>query len=349
MVSNVKIAGIYPFFSLFLLLHVVAKSMNSENDKKPDIDLLIPLAEQWIQEQRRDRKWRIFFRFLFYSLFILGFLVFFSAGKDQDELMEWRGASGRNSEHVALIRLDGIISDQNIISVKHITESLRAAFESPKAQAIIIEVNSPGGSPVQSFILNDEINRLQSLYPDKPVFSVVTDVCASGAYLVAVAADSIFANPSSIVGSIGVVISQFGFVELMKTYGIQRRVITAGVRKNMLDPFLPEKEKDVQHLHAMLDAIHQKFIDRVLRDRKGKLDADNQDIFSGLVWTGSEAVGLGLIDGFGDADQVAREHMKIDNVVEYRPERRLLEDFIERFTLSITEKFARLIQGIPIQ
>ena len=290
------------------------------DSSKPDWErqAIIDLAESGLKEQRRARRWGIFFKLLgFAYLFIL--LISF-VGFNQAEFESVK------EPHTALVDLVGVIADGEISSADNVVAGLRDAFESEAAAAVILRINSPGGSPVQSAYINDEITRLREIYPSKPIYAVISDVCASGGFYVAVATDKIYVNESSIVGSIGVRMDGFGFVDSMKKLGIERRLLTAGEHKALLDPFISENKFEKAHVQNLLDEVHDKFITAVKRGRGDKLVADPL-LFSGLFWTGERAITLGLADDIGSASYVAREVVEVEKIIDYTYK----QDFFERF------------------
>jgi protease-4 len=246
-------------------------------------------------------------------------------------------------EHTALIEVKGVISPDSEASADRIVGGLRKAFENEDAKGIILRINSPGGSPVQSGYINDEIKRLQKQNPDKKVYAVISDMCASGGYYVASAADEIYADKASLVGSIGVVMNSFGFVESMEKLGVERRLYTAGDNKGFLDPFSPEKPDEVNHVKSLLSQIHQQFIDVVKQGRGDKLKDDKQ-LFSGLIWTGDQAVKLGLVDSLGSSSYVAREIIKAEEIVDYTPKPSYLEQLIDRLGVAAAAELADTLQ-----
>lgn len=279
------------------------------------------LALSSLQEQRRARRWGIFFKFAFLAyLTLLLFLylpadIFSSAGTES---------------HTALIDLTGVISADSDASADTIVTGLRAAFEDSNTAGVIVRINSPGGSPVQAGYINDEMLRLRAEYPDIPLYAVITDICASGGYYVAAAADQVFADKSSIVGSIGVIMNGFGFVDAMQKLGIERRLLAAGDHKGLLDPFSPLKSEEVSHIKQILDEIHQQFIDAVREGRGERLSSD-PNLFSGLIWTGEESLALGLVDALGSSSYVAREVIGVEDIVDFTPRRDYFQRLVERF------------------
>lgn len=300
--------------------------MNDENNSTEPSnqqwqqDIINRLAFAALNEQKKSRRWKIFFMLLVISYL---FLVFFTAVNREPSVK----ANLISKKHTALIEINGVIAADKEASADNIVTGLRNAFENDKAAGIILRINSPGGSPVQAGYVNDEIGRLREKYPDTRVYAVISDIGASGGYYIAAAADEIYADKASIVGSIGVVMNSFGFTEAMDKLGIDRRLYTSGESKGFLDPFSPEKKADVQHIRNMLDNIHKQFIDEVKQGRGDKL-ADDPKLFSGLIWTGEESLELGLIDGIGSSSYVAREVIHAENIVNYTPQ----PDFFERFT-----------------
>jgi len=274
-----------------------------------------------IKEQRRGRRWGIFFKALTF-LYLFALLYIYLPPS-------WKADGLSSGRHTALIDIRGVIADDAQASADNVVESLRDAYKDSTTSGIILRINSPGGSPVQAGQINDEIIRLKKLHPDIPVFAVVTDICASGCYYIAVAADKIFADKASMVGSIGVLMNGFGFVGTMDKLGVERRLLTAGKHKGIMDPFSPMKDEDRALIADMLARIHQQFIDTVKRGRGDRLKVDD-DTFSGLIWTGEQAVDRGLIDGLHSADYVARVLFKEDHIVDFTRRRPYLERLTER-------------------
>lgn len=262
-----------------------------------------------IKEQKLARRWRIFFRFVVIGAIGIGL---WSVMGGQDDLED-----GKSGPQVAVVDFKGVISDDSQ-NYKTVITGVTAALKDKKTVAVIIRANSPGGSPVYSDILNNEITRLRKLYPSKPIDFVVEEVCASGCYYAAAAADNIYANPSSIVGSIGVIYTGFGATEAMKKIGVDSRLLIAGKNKAMGYPFLPENKEQTKIQQSMLDEIHQLFINAVKLGRGKKL-ANDPDLFSGRYWIGEDALKLGLIDGYGSVESIARDHFKSENLVDFTP------------------------------
>ncbi|WOD19268.1 S49 family peptidase [Paraburkholderia kirstenboschensis] len=278
-----------------------------------------------INEQRAARRWKIFFRLLF--LVLLGLVIWVVFIFSGDKL----AATGR---HTALIALDGEISADTNANAEDVGAALESAFGDAGTAGVILRCNSPGGSPVQAGIIYDEIRRLRAKHPSIPLYVVVGDMCASGGYYAAAAGDKIYVDKASIVGSIGVLMDGFGFTGLMDKLGIQRRLHTSGENKGFYDPFSPETPKMDQHAQEMLDQIHGQFIDAV-RQGRGKRLHETPDMFSGLFWTGQKSVELGLADGFGDANYVAREIIKAPDIVDYTVKESITDRVARKFGAAV--------------
>jgi protease-4 len=275
-----------------------------------------------LREQRRARQWSIFFKSLTFAyLFIL---LFIGLGWFGDSDMSISG------KHTALVELRGVIAPDSISSADNVNAGLQHAFKDQKTQGVILRINSPGGSPVQAGYINDEIRRLRAEYPRIPLYAVVEDVCASGGYYVAAAADKIFVDKASIVGSIGVLMNGFGFTNAMDKLGVERRLLTAGKNKAFLDPFSPVNPEQAEYAKKMLDDIHKQFIE-VVQEGRGKRLKNTPEIFSGIVWTGQKSIDLGLADAMGSAEYVAREVIKAEHIVDYTTREGFAERFAKRF------------------
>jgi protease-4 len=298
-------------------------------------DLLDRLAFAALTEQRRARRWKIFFRF-FFAAYLLLILVL--AQSDN-----WGGKS-LAKRHTALVDLDGEISASSQASADNVISGLRSAFESSYTVGVVLRANSPGGSPVQSGYINDEIKRLRAKYPKIPLYAVIEDVCASGCYYAVAAADKIYADKASIVGSIGVLMNGFGFVDTMKKLGVERRLMTSGEHKGFLDPFGPVKPGEAKHAQELLDQIHQQFIDTV-RQGRGKSLKEAKDMYSGLFWTGDDAVKLGLVDELGSASYVAREVIGAEEVVDYTYRENVFDRFARRIGTAMAQTMSAEILG----
>jgi protease IV len=285
--------------------------------------VLEKLLTAGLDEQRRARRWKIFFRLAFLAVFALIAFGLLRPTKPA-------GNTDVSGAHTAVVQLTGEIALDTLASAGNINESLRAAFSDADSVAVILRINSPGGSPAQSSLINDEIYRLKALHK-KPIYVVIDEICASGGYYVAVAADKIFVNKASLIGSIGVLMDGFGFTGLMEKLGVERRLLTAGENKGFLDPFSPQSERQRAHVQGMLAEIHTQFIDVVKKGRGAKLQADNPDLFSGLVFSGERGVALGLADGFGDTEFVAREVTKAEKLIDYTQKENVLDRVARRF------------------
>jgi len=279
-----------------------------------------------IKERRAARRWSIFFRLAFLLVVIVGLWTYLdlSFGSDDENL-------GR---HTALIEINGEIEAEGSGSADNVIPSLNKAFADAGSAAVVMRIDSPGGSPVQAGIIVDEIRRLKKGYPDKPLYVVVDEICASGGYYIAAAADKIYVNKASIVGSVGVLMDSFGFTGTMEKLGVERRLMTAGVNKGFLDPFSPQSEKHRAHAQEMLNEIHQQFI-TVVRTGRGSRLKETPETFSGLYWTGAKAVDMGLADGFGTVDTVARDIVKAEDIVDYTAHEGLPERVLKKFGASV--------------
>jgi len=286
------------------------------------------LALATIQEQRRARRWGIFFK-LFFAVYLIVVLVMFYG--DQ------RAPGSLSKPYTALVEMDGTIAPDGPANADNVIGGLRAAFEAKHTAGIVLRANSPGGSPVQAGYIYDEILRLREKYPEIPVYAVITDVCASGCYYAVAAADKIYADKASVVGSIGVLMNGFGFVEGMKKLGIERRLLTAGENKGFLDPFSALKPRDKAHAQRLLNRIHKQFIARV-REGRGDALKETKDMFSGLFWTGEEAVGMGLVDELGSASYVAREVVGAEQIVDFTQRENVFDRFAKRLGTAMAEK-----------
>ena len=294
--------------------------------------VLEKVALEGIVEQRRRRRWGIFFKLLTF-VYVGVMLWFFIDWGDSAERL------GDGKKHSALVQLNGVIQAKGDASAERVISGLQSAFEDKGAQGVILRINSPGGSPVQSGIIHDEIRRLRALHPSVPLYVVVEDICASGGYYVASAADRIFVDKASIIGSIGVLMDGFGFTGTMEKLGVERRLLTAGENKGFLDPFSPQDAQQKAHAKVMLDDIHQQFID-VVRKGRGKRLKETPEMFSGLMWTGAKSIEMGLADGYGTVDSVAREIIKAEDVRDYTVKQNLAEKFARQFGANMSESMA---------
>jgi len=297
--------------------------MSDSNDKTNYESIVQRLAFAAINEQRRSRRWRIFFLLLFFGyITILGIVLMDSSGSGSRQVSD-------EGKHTALVQMPGIIAIDEKSGAETVIAGLESAFKHEETAGVILEINSPGGSPVQAAYIYDEIKRLRRKYESIPIYVVVVDIAASGGYFVAAAADRIYVNKSSLVGSIGVRMDNFGFVELMQKLGIERRLLTAGENKGLFDPFLPEDAGQKAHLQQMLNEVHQHFIDAVKQGRGERL-SQQEDLFSGLIWTGEKAIELGLVDELGTTKSVARDVIKAETVINFTVKSQLIERIAER-------------------
>ena len=291
--------------------------------------VLEKLALSAVQEQRRSRRWSILFKSLgFLYLFVVLFM-----------LSGWFGSDGVSIKaHTALIDLQGVISADEA-SADNVISSLQNAFEDKKTKGVILRINSPGGSPVQAGQIYDEIKRLRALHPKIPLYAVVDDICASGGYYVAAGADKIFVDKASLVGSIGVLMDGFGFTETMQKLGVERRLLTAGENKGFLDPFSPVDPKQQEFAKQMLEEIHGQFV-AVVREGRGKRLKETPDMFSGLIWSGEKSIQLGLADGLGTVDSVARDVIKAEEIVDYTQREGLADRLVGRLGVTLGKAWA---------
>jgi protease-4 len=295
------------------------------------------LAQSALDEQRKARRWGIFFKSLtFVYLFILLFAAF-----------GWlQGREPLPGDHTALVDLDGVISADSQANADNINQGLQDAFENKGTRGVILRINSPGGSPVQAGTINTEIRRLRDKFPEVPLYVVVEDICASGGYYVAVAADRIYVDKASIIGSIGVLMDGFGFTGTMDKLGVERRLLTAGENNGFLDPFSPVDPAQREYAKKMLGEIHQQFVD-VVRKGRGKRLKEAPDTFSGLVWTGQKSIDLGLADALGSVDYVAREVIKAENIVDFTPRENIAERFAKRFGAAMGKALFQSSGSVP--
>lgn len=284
-------------------------------------DTLEKLAFATLNEQRARRRWNIFFKFAFLAVFLFTLWAVFDIGGGDAEVV---------GPHTALIEIDGTIESGTTGAADVVIPALNRAYADASSVGIVLRINSPGGSPVQAGIINDEIHRLRKAHPKKPLYVVVDEICASGGYYIAAAADKIYVNKASIVGSIGVLMEGFGFTGLMDKVGVERRLMTAGENKGFMDPFSPQSEKQANYAQEMLNEVHQQFI-TVVRQGRGKRLKETPETFSGLFWSGSKAVEIGLADGFGTVDTVARDELKAEDIVDYTQHEGLSERLLKKF------------------
>lgn len=286
------------------------------------------LAFAALDEQKTRRRWGIFFKAIgFIYLLVVLFAV-----------VDWGSDAEHQERHTAMVSLNGVIQSKGEANAEKLMAALQSAFEEKNSVGVVLRINSPGGSPVQAGMINDEIRRLRAKYPEKPLYAVVEDMCASGGYYVAVAADKIYVNKASIVGSIGVLMDGFGFTSTMDKLGVERRLLTAGENKGFLDPFSPQAEAHKAHAQTMLNDIHQQFID-VVKTGRGKRLKESPEMFSGLMWTGLQSVQMGLADEIGSVDSVARDVIKAEKVLDYSLKDNIAERFAKRLGAGAVNGF----------
>ena len=300
--------------------------MAENQDKSWEKQTIEKIAMESLIHQKNSRRWSNFFKLI--SLIYIGWVLFFVLTSSNSSTI----ASG---DFTALITLNGEIGVDSEVSAVNVKSSLREVYDNPGTKALILAINSPGGSPVQSGIINDEINRYKALYPQIPIYAVIEDICASGGYYIAVAADKIFVDKASIVGSIGVLMNGFGFDKAIKNLGIERRLITSGENKAILDPFLPVQPKQKEFVQNLLREVHDQFIETVKKGRGSKLSL-NPEIFSGLFWSGESAINLGLADGYGDIDLVAREIIGYEKIIDFTAQSNFADRFAKKLGASIS-------------
>jgi len=308
-------------------------ALPATDDPQWERALINRMATEFLRQQRRSQRWGLVFKagILLYLLLLAVIVI-------ADGIGQRLGAVG---EHTAVVDVDGMIAADTEASADRIVAGLRKAFEADNAKGVILRINSPGGSPVQAGYVYDEIRRLRKKYPDKPVYAVAADLCASGAYYIAAAADKIYVDKATLIGSIGVRMDGFGFQKAMEELGIQRRLLTAGQHKGILDPFSPLSQWDKDYLQGLLDQLHQQFINAV-KEGRGERLADDDQLFSGLFWTGEQSVALGLSDGIGSTGSVARDVIGADETVEYTQKRDLLERFADRVGTAFASTLVEL-------
>jgi protease IV len=286
-------------------------------------ELVTKLAMMNIKEQRARRRWSLFFKLFWLALALL--FIAYVLG-----LIGNKGAADSIGRHTAVVKLEGVIDDKGVASAENINAALKSAFSASDSVGVILQINSPGGSPVQSQRIYNEIKRLRKDNPEKPLYVVIDELCASGGYFVAAAADKIYVDNSSLVGSIGVIFQGVGVDKLMEKIGVENRTVTAGDNKAFMDPFSPLKPEQKAHLEAMLGDVHQQFTKAVKEGRGDRLKANTPGLFSGLIWTGNKAIENGLVDAIGSVESVARDVIKADELVDYTIEESAFDKFARR-------------------
>jgi protease-4 len=309
--------------------------MNGKNVDTPENgtwerQMLEKIALESLKESRAKRRWGIFFKLAGLAYFVAVLFLF----------VDWDAFLARpaDSKHTALVSINGAIDAHGNANATRLVKALQSAFENEATAGVILRINSPGGSPVQSGIVHDEILRLRKNHPNIHIYAVVEDLCASGGYYIAAAADKIFVDKASIIGSIGVLMDGFGFTEAMQRLGVERRLLTSGENKGFLDPFSPQDPRQKEHAQTLLQEIHAQFIDVVRRGRGERLK-ETPEIFSGLMWTGSQSVKLGLADDFGTIDSVARDVVKAENILDFSVKENLAERFAKRLGADASWSF----------
>lgn len=291
------------------------------------------LAFETLAEQKRARRWRIFSSMAWLGFFSLVFIYIAGAFSNKRELVT-------HEKHTALVEIKGVIDSESKASADKIIGALQAAFKDKNTSGVVLRINSPGGSPVQAGYINDEIKRLRGKHRDIPLYAVVQDVCASGGYYIAAAADKIFVDKASIIGSIGVLMDGFGFTGTMEKLGIERRLVTAGANKGFLDPFSPVNAEQQKFAQQMVAEIHEQFI-KVVREGRGKRLKEIPEMFSGLVWSGEKSIALGLADGLGSLEYVARDILQAEQIVDFTQEDSFSENLARRLGATVSDSFWR--------
>jgi protease-4 len=317
--------------------------VKSSTDNTPgwEREVLEKLAMAAVTEQRRARRWSVFFKSLmFVYLLVIGVMAFYPKFE--------KGINSEGKGHTAVIDVVGVIAENETASAESVIEGLRDAVKDKNTKGIILNINSPGGSPVQAAYIYDEIRRLKVKYPDMAFHAVVSDLCASAGYYVAVAADKIYVNQSSMIGSIGVLMNGFGFVNMMEKLGVDRRLIISGEHKALMDPFSPVNEEETKHMQSLLDDVHQQFITAV-RVGRGERLLEFDEMFSGLVWTGTQGIKLGLADDYGSVDSVARDVFGTKKTMNFTPHERLLDKIVGKFGASFGHALGTAFGGFAIR
>ncbi|MDO9049009.1 MAG: signal peptide peptidase SppA [Methylobacter sp.] len=320
-----------------------------DNQNKPEVtresgwerEVIEKLALAAVTEQTRARRWSVFFKSLMFAYLIAVFGVAIYPKFSQD-------IGGESKDHTAVIDVVGMIAEGKDANADSIIESLRNAVKDKHTKGIILHANSPGGSPVQSSYVYEEIRKIKKEHPGLPIYAVVSDICASGCYFIVSASDKIFVNPSSLVGSIGVLMDGFGFVDVMQKLGVERRLFTAGAHKAMLDPFSPSKEDETHYVQNLLNQVHQQFIGAVKAGRGDRLK-ETPELFSGLVWTGEEGVKLGIVDGVGNQDYVSKELIGAETLVDFSRQEHLLDKIAGKLGASFGQVIGSLVQGLSLR
>ena len=312
------------------------------DDKTPDWEkaLLEKLAFAALHEQRNTRRWGIFFKLLTFGYLVAVLMIAVYPQMETDRQSD--------QQHVAVIDVLGMIAEGEAANADSIIDGLREAAKDSNTKGIILNINSPGGSAVQAAYVYDEIRRQKAEHPNLPIYSVVGDICASGGYYIAAASDKIYVSPASLIGSIGVVMNGFGFSSVLEKLGVERRLMTAGEHKAMLDPFSPVKSQETQHMQILLDQVHQQFIAAVKQGRGERLK-ETPEMFSGLVWSGEQGVKLGLADAFGSIDSVARNDLGSEETINFTPQEHLIDRLAGKFGAAFGHSIAMAIKNVSLQ
>jgi protease IV len=298
------------------------------------------LLNENLKDKRSERRWRTLWRVIWLGIFLLTMYFAFSPFKSKSSTVL--------GKHTAVVSIEGEIASNTPANAADINAALQTAFEAPESMGVIVKINSPGGSPVQAGMIHDEILRLRQEYPQKHLYVVVEEICASGGYYIAVAGEKIYVDKASLVGSIGVIMSGFGFQGLMEKLGVERRVITAGENKDMLDPFVKQNPKNREALQEMINEVHQQFIDVVKQGRGDRLKP-NPDLFTGMVWNGARSIELGIADEIGTMSFVAKDVVGEKEMIDYSQTDNVAERIAKRFGASFGTSFASALKGIALQ
>lgn len=310
-----------------------------ESDETWEQKTIRDALQAYVTEQRRSRRWKVFFRLLLAGYLAIVFAMIVAGNRF--------GSHEYEHDHIGLVDINGPIEagDQSPSSADNLIKGLRRAFDADNAKSVVLRINSPGGSPVQSAQVYREIMRLKALHPDKPIYAVAGDMAASGAYYIASAADYIYADPHSLIGSVGVIMSSFGFTDVMDRVGVDRRVYTAGNQKAFMDPFIKENPDNIAHIRTLLNDIHDEFISDVKAGRGDRLNASDEELFNGLIWTGRQAVDLGLVDRLGNAYELAEEEFGLERAVNYTQRMSPLDRLASRVSATFAETLADTFAG----
>ena len=318
---------------------LASTSVNKDPTSSPGWEraTLEKLAFASLKEQRATRRWKTFVRLAWLAFFVaLAWLAFLRA----------QPSTAKTTAHTAVVEIKGEIASGADASAEFVVAAMKSAFEDEGAKGVVLLINSPGGSPVQAGIINDEIKRMKAKYK-KPIYAVVEESCASAAYYIAAATDKIYVDKASLVGSIGVLMDGFGFTGTMEKLGVERRLLTSGENKGFLDPFSPMNDAQKAHAQQMLDQIHAQFIDVVKKGRGDRLKADTPGLFSGLFWTGQQAVDLGLADQVGNVDYVARDVIKAEDTIDYTRRDNVAERLAKKFGAAFADTTVRSMRSTP--